>query len=163
MGEGEGRGHIHFAADDLDIGAGFAGACSLHRLVEFAKRLHTRRVPLGAPERLGQVGVVPGREVVVSPVRVFFQRALNQITAIASRPGNWGLWQPSDGWRAARDARLMLLENSVRRIDHPEHHIVAPEIGQVLEHALGVGPVEVRFLHDGVAQRGRSARARSEA
>jgi len=38
VGEGEGRRHIHFAANDLDIRPGLAGACGLHCLVELAKR-----------------------------------------------------------------------------------------------------------------------------
>jgi hypothetical protein len=37
-----------------------------------------------------------------------------------------------------------LRTSSVRRIDLPEHHIVAPEIGYVLKHELGVGLVESR-------------------
>ena len=33
---GKSRRHVHFAADDLDIGPGFAGARSLHRFIELA-------------------------------------------------------------------------------------------------------------------------------
>jgi hypothetical protein len=41
----------------------------------------------------------------------------------------------------------MLLDNSFRRIDLPKYHIVIPEIGKMLENALGVGVVELRPLH----------------
>jgi hypothetical protein len=43
---------VHFAADDLDIRPGLAGACGLHRLVELAKRGDTRSKPVGATKRL---------------------------------------------------------------------------------------------------------------
>ena len=79
---GKGRWHIHLAADDFDVGPCFAGARGLHRLVELAKRGYTRCIPVSASERLRQFGVVPRREVVVSPVRVLFQRTLNEIAAI---------------------------------------------------------------------------------
>jgi hypothetical protein len=57
---GEGRRHVHFAADDFDIGSGFAGAGRLHRFIELAKRGHPRcllltcfpriaRAPFGLP------------------------------------------------------------------------------------------------------------------
>src|ERR1700722_8878576 len=46
----------------------------------------------------------------------------------------------------------LLPDHSVRRIDLPKHHIVAPEIGQVLEHALGVGLIELGALDDSMAQ-----------
>lgn len=82
MGEGEGRRHIHFAANDLDIRPGFAGACGLHCLVELAKRGHTRRIPIFASQRLRQFGIVPGCEVVIRPVRIFLQRALDELATI---------------------------------------------------------------------------------
>jgi hypothetical protein len=53
MGEGESRRHIHLAAHDFDIGAGFAGAGRLHRFIEFAERGHTSGEPVGATKRLG--------------------------------------------------------------------------------------------------------------
>jgi hypothetical protein len=53
MGEGESRRHIHLAAYDFDIGAGFAGAGRLHRFIEFAERGHTSGKPVGATKRLG--------------------------------------------------------------------------------------------------------------
>ena len=85
---GKDRRHIHFAADDLDICPGFVGTRGLHRLVEFTEGGHPRRVPIRASERLRQFGVVPGRKIVVSPVRVFFQRPLNEIAAIVEDEDN---------------------------------------------------------------------------
>jgi len=62
---GEGRRHVHFAADDFDIGSGFAGAGRLHRFIELAKRGHPRCIPIRASERLRQFSVVPRCEIVV--------------------------------------------------------------------------------------------------
>src|ERR1700751_4874917 len=42
MGVGEGRRHVHLAADNLDIGPGFAGAGRFLRFIKRAKRGHTR-------------------------------------------------------------------------------------------------------------------------
>jgi hypothetical protein len=53
MGEGESRRHVHLAAHDFDIGAGFAGAGRLHRFIEFAERGHTSGEPVSATKRLG--------------------------------------------------------------------------------------------------------------
>src|ERR1039458_4108151 len=79
---GKNRRHIHFATDDLDICSGFAGTRGLHGLVELAKCGHPRRVPIRASERPWQFGVVPRPKIVVGPVRIFFQRPLDQITAV---------------------------------------------------------------------------------
>jgi hypothetical protein len=38
--ERKGWRHIHFAADDFNIGPGFAGPRRLHRFIEFAERLN---------------------------------------------------------------------------------------------------------------------------
>ena len=42
MGVGEGRRHVHLAADNLDIGPGFAGAGRFHCFIKLAKRGHAR-------------------------------------------------------------------------------------------------------------------------
>src|SRR6478736_2638174 len=82
MGEGEDWRHVHFAANDLDIRSGLAGACGLHCLVEFAERGYARSVPICASQRFRQFGVVPRREVVVRPVRTFLQRALDEVAIV---------------------------------------------------------------------------------
>jgi hypothetical protein len=71
-GEGKDRRHIHLAGNDFDVRAGIVSARRLHRIAEFAKRGHTRGIPVRASKRFRQFGVVPWCEVVVRPVRVLF-------------------------------------------------------------------------------------------
>src|SRR3974390_3090966 len=97
VGEGEGRWHIHSVANDLDIRPGFAGACSLHYLVELSKRSYTRSVPIRGSQRLRQFGVPPRREIMVSPVRVFLQCALNEITVVVEYEDNSVCSEPPPG------------------------------------------------------------------
>jgi hypothetical protein len=52
---GESRWRLHFAADDLDIRPGFAGARGLHRFIKLAKRGQARGEPVGTTERLRQI------------------------------------------------------------------------------------------------------------
>jgi hypothetical protein len=70
---------------------------------------------------------------------------------VANWLGNRALWMAATR-RLADDERCSPDAPGQQRPTSREHHIVAPEIGQVLERALGVGLVELRFLHDGVAQ-----------
>src|SRR5260370_7008883 len=44
--ERKGRWHVHFAAHYLDIRPGFAGACSLHRVIAIPDLGQTLRIPL---------------------------------------------------------------------------------------------------------------------
>src|SRR6476659_10109548 len=46
----------------------------------------------------------------------------------------------------------VFLEDRVRGVDFDERYVIAPEIGEVLEHALGVGLVQLGAFHYGVAQ-----------
>jgi hypothetical protein len=57
MGVGKGRRLDHLAADNFDIGPGFAGAGRRHRFIKLAKRGHARGKPVGTTERLRQSGV----------------------------------------------------------------------------------------------------------
>ena len=54
-------------------------------------------IPIRASERLRQFGVVPRREIVVGPVRVFFQRPLDEIAAIVEDEDNDVGAEPSHG------------------------------------------------------------------
>jgi hypothetical protein len=83
-GHGQKRGPAAYPScpDNLDIGPRFVGSSRLHRFIEFTERGHTGSEPIGATERLRQFGVVPRREIVVRPVRIFLQRPFDKIAAI---------------------------------------------------------------------------------
>jgi len=46
----------------------------------------------------------------------------------------------------------VFLEDRVRSVDFDQRYVVAPKIGEVLKHALGVGLVQLGALDDGMAQ-----------
>ena len=69
MGHLESRREVHLACDDLDVARRFAGGGPGQRSVELTERGDFRREPAPAAEGGGKVVVVPGREVVVDPIR----------------------------------------------------------------------------------------------
>src|SRR5258708_5534670 len=46
----------------------------------------------------------------------------------------------------------VLLEDGARRVDFDQRHVIAPEIGKMLKHALGVRLAQLGALHDRMAQ-----------
>src|SRR6185437_8570966 len=48
--------------------------------------------------------------------------------------------------------QYVFLEHFVRGIDFDQRNIIAPEIGEMLQYALGIGLVELRALDDGMTQ-----------
>jgi len=53
---------------------------------------------------------------------------------------------------SVRGFKTYSFEDRVRGVDFDERYVIAPEIGEVLEHALGVGLVQLGAFHYGVAQ-----------
>ena len=91
MSERENGRHVQSSADDLDIGAGFAVAGGLHRGLEFAERRDPRGEPIGASERERQFGISPRRQIVVGPIRIFFQGSLDKIAfVVENKDGDIG-------------------------------------------------------------------------
>src|SRR4051812_39758813 len=82
MGHGECRREVHPVCDDLDVACRFAGGGTGQSGVELTDRSDARREPALTTEGGGNRVVVPGGEVVVDPIGVHLESALDRVAPV---------------------------------------------------------------------------------
>jgi len=77
--------------DDFDINAGLGFGGLRHCHVQFRAGRHSRRQPIVATESVREIGIMPGRDVIVGDGGIFAQPSLLSTKMIGFRPsrGNW--------------------------------------------------------------------------
>src|SRR5580704_1627126 len=88
VGEGETCREISSSANHFDVTGRFGGTCLCQRVIELAERRHLGGEPILAAQGGWQQMVVPGGQVVVFPIRIFFECPLDHVTLVVEDEDN---------------------------------------------------------------------------